>query len=40
MGFSHAPPDHPAQPGPFNEQHGYADIQIDKHKYDGKPVSN
>lgn len=37
MGFNYSPPDHPQQPGPFPEQHGYADIKFDTHKYNGKP---
>lgn len=38
MGFNYTPPDKPANPGPFKEQHGYADVEIEPHKYNGKPV--
>jgi len=37
MGFNYSPPDHPQQPGPFPVQHGYADIKIETHKYNGNP---
>jgi hypothetical protein len=34
---SYSPPDQPANPGPFPEQHGYNDLQIKTQNYSDDP---